>query len=191
MSDEATVEVVARVLYRAHDDATRLGHEPSHDFDALGHHPVADGWRAVARAAIELGARPRSGDPKRRFEELLGTDSTNFLGTGLPLREFMQLHSAEKLAASWSLQSQEEKKRRLGAVIRLSIELEKIREKENFATRLAEMAIESVIEGDWKMVASWSNQLSFENEREEVRTRYATFRELLLQVLRAGKEAVA
>jgi hypothetical protein len=195
VSDEDTVDAVARMLYRAHDEAMCLGREPLHDFDSLGHHPVVDGWRAVARAAIELGARSDRLSKRDRLLELLDPGTTNFLGTGLALREFMQLHNAEKLAASWSLQSREEQKRRLSAVIRLSVELERIREKENFATRLAELAIESVIEGDWKMVEEWAEHFAFEDERDEIRSPagsvYATFRELLLQVLRAGKEAIA
>ena len=39
-------------------------------------------------------------DKCERFAELLGLDSKNFLGTGLTLNEFMQLHRAEQLAAS-------------------------------------------------------------------------------------------
>lgn len=210
-NDADTIDAVARVLYRAHDDATRLSGEPEHNFDVMAKcdvhgRPAIDGWRAVARAAIEMGAR--SGDPvveawraadrenrRTRFLDLLDPGSTNFLGSGLSLREFMQLHSADKLAASWTLQSQEEKKRRLVAVVRLSVELEHVRETMQFATRLAELAIESVIEGDWKMVEEWAEHFSFADERDEIRIAageaYATFRELLLQVMRAGKEAAA
>jgi hypothetical protein len=210
-SDEAAIDAVARVLFRAHDDAVCEGREPKHDFDVMAQcdyngWPVIEGWRAVARAAIGLGAR--AGDPvveawraadreshNTRLRDLLDPGSTNFLGTGLSLREFMELHSAEKLSRSWSLQPREEQKRRLAAVIRLSAELARIREKENFATRLAEMAIESVIEGDWKMVEEWAEHFAFDDERDEVRDRggeiYATFRELLLQALRTGKDGPA
>lgn len=149
-------------------------------------------WREVARVAIEMGARPAPPGPRERLIEMFSSDSTNFLGSGLTQREFLQLHDAEKLAASWALQPQEEKKRRREAVIRLSVELERIREKEPFATRLAELAIESVIEGDWKMVEEWAEHFSFEGERDEIRIHagavYQAFRELLLQVLRVGKE---
>jgi hypothetical protein len=111
------------------------------------------------------------------------------------MREFMRLHDAEKLSRSWSLQPREEQRRRLTAVVRLSADLERIRQTESFATRLAEMAIESVIEGDWKMVEEWAEHFAFEGERDEVRihgsTIYVTFRELLLQALRVGKEGPA
>lgn len=201
-SDDA-VDVVARALFRAHDDAAcEAGREPTHDFDVMAQcshpgWPVIEGWRAAARAAISLGAHPRraSASHRERLDELLGKDSTNFLGTGLALHEFMELYNAEKMSQSWALQPPVEKKRRLAAVVRLSAELEKIREKENFATGLAEMAIEAVIEGDWKMVEEWAKHFSFEDERDEIRIYagdvYARFRELLLQVLRAGKEGPA
>lgn len=180
---EDDVDAIAQALCRAYDVARSTAEHT----DAC--------WQAVARAAIDLGARPVRANKRDRFSELLGTDSTNFLGTGLTMRDFMSLHSAEKLASSWALQPQEEKKRRREAMIRLTIELERIREKESFATRLAELAIESVIEGDWKMVEEWAEHFTFADERDEIRIHsgaaYATFRELLLQVLRAGKEAAA
>lgn len=131
-------------------------------------------------------------DARARLAELLGADSTNFLGTGLSMREFLQLGQAEKLSASWAIQTREERKRRLGAVMQLSVELAKICETMTFSSRLAESAIEAVIEGDWKMVEEWAEYFAFADEREEIRIPcapvYATFRELLLQVLRTAKE---
>ena len=56
------------------------------------------------------------------------------------------------------------------------------------------MAIECVIEGDWKMVEEWAEHFSFEDEHDggsKNAITYATFRELLLQVLRTGKEDLA
>lgn len=127
-------------------------------------------------------------DKRERLAELVDVDSTNFLGTGLTLREFTRLHNAERLATSWALQSQEEKKRRRTAVIQLAIELGRVRETEMFSTRLAELAIESVIEGDWTMVEEWAEHFAFNEESADLRARYAPtfaiFRELLLQVLR-------
>jgi hypothetical protein len=128
-------------------------------------------------------------NPRERLAELLGSDSTNFLGTGLTMHEFVQLGQAEKLTASWSLQPREERDRRLGAVMRLSVELARVRETTNFSTRLAESAIEAVIEGDWKMVEEWAGHFTFDEESEDLRQKYAPiflmFRELLLQALRA------
>lgn len=136
--------------------------------------------------------KPSKPDKRERFAELLGLDSKNFLGTGLTFNEFMQLHRAEQLAASWALQVPEEKKRRRRAVIQLSIELGRIRDTMEFSTALAELAIEAVIEGDWKMVEEWAEHFTFESEGAELRDRcapvFAVFRELLLQTLRGQKE---
>jgi hypothetical protein len=131
-------------------------------------------------------------DKRERFAELLGLDSKNFLGTGLTFDEFMKLHRAELLAASWALQAPEEKKRRRRAVIQLSIELGRVQTIANFSTGLAELAIEAVIEGDWTMVQEWAEHFTFATEGQELRDTYAptfaVFREMLLQVLRAQKE---
>ena len=139
--------------------------------------------------------KPDKKDNRARLAELLGSDSTNFLGTGLTMREFLQLTDAEKLSASWALQPREERKRRLRTVMQLSVELLRIRETTEFSTRLAELAIESVIEGDWKMVEEWTEHFTFEDEHAQVREKqapiFATFRELLLQALRTEKELPA
>ncbi len=127
-------------------------------------------------------------DHEARFLALLGTNSKNFMGSGLSMADFLRLGGAEKYAASWSNQDRDERKRRLTAVMALSIELAHIRESTNFSTGLCEMAIESIIEGDWKMVAEWADHLSFATEGAELREEYASifagFRELLLQVAR-------
>jgi hypothetical protein len=134
-------------------------------------------------------------DGRARLVELLGSDSTNFLGTGLTMREFMKLAEAEKLTASWAIQPREERKRRLHAVMQLSVELARIRETTEFSTRLAENAIESVIEGDWKMVEEWAEHFTFDVEGEQLRARFApvfaVFHELLLQTLRTAKDLPA
>ena len=134
-------------------------------------------------------------DNRARLEELLGSDSTNFLGTGLTMREFLLLTQAEKLVNAWCMQPPEEQKRRRRIVIQLSQELGRIQENTGFATRLAELAIEAVIEGDWKMVQEWAEHFSFEDENEQIRAQsaepYSVFRELLLQALRTDKEPPA
>ena len=133
--------------------------------------------------------KPDKKDGRERLAELLGSDSTNFLGTGLTMREFMLLHQAEKLAAAWCLQPPVEQKRRRRAIIQLSIELGRIQETAQFATRLAELAIEAVIEGDWKLVEEWAEHFAFSDEADDQSaTVFAVFRELLLQTLRTEKE---
>jgi hypothetical protein len=143
-------------------------------------------------------------DRHERLAELLGPNSKNFLGTGMSLEEFSTLITAEKLAASWCVQPQDERKRRRRAVILLSQELGHIEEKTQFSTRLCELAIEAVIEGDWTMVEEWAEHFTFAEEfpknvtdetgtdlRDKYVPVFATFRELLLQVLRGSKEQPA
>ena len=117
------------------------------------------------------------------------TAKKDLLGRLSELRTYLQLADAESLAASWAIQPREERKRRLHAVMRLSVELARIHETTEFSTGLAELAIESVIEGDWKMVEEWAEHFSFDAEGEQLRERFApvfaVFRELLLQTLRA------
>ena len=143
-------------------------------------------------------------DKRARHIELLSPNSKNFLGTGMTLDEFSALMTAEKLAASWCLQSRDECKRRRRAVILLSQELGRIEEKTMSATRNCELAIEAVIEGDWKMVEEWAEHFTFAEEfpknvtdeagtnlRDKYVPVFVTFRELLLQVLRTDKEPPA
>ena len=129
-------------------------------------------------------------DREERFLELLGPGTKNFMGSGLSMEDFLRLGGAEKYAASWANQDQAERRRRLGAVMQLSIELAAIRQTTLFSTRLCELAIESVIEGDWKMVSEWAEGFTFDDEGGELRAKYApvfaTFRELLLQAVRGG-----
>lgn len=131
-------------------------------------------------------------DHQARFMELFSR--TNFLGSGLSLEQFTELYTAEKLAASWALQDKKERARRLSLVTDLCAELTQIKVHHNFATRIAELAIESVIEGDWPAVKDWAEQLSFANENEQIRQRsalvYARFSELLMQAYATRPEAI-
>lgn len=81
--------------------------------------------------------------------KMLDPDGDNFCGSGLTMREFMMAMDIQALNSSFLRQGREEKRRRLGYVIRLSVALAKITEVSVWATRLAEGAIEDVIDGDW------------------------------------------
>jgi hypothetical protein len=130
-------------------------------------------------------------DYKEKFVEFFGTTSKNFFGTGVSMEEFLNVNMAEKVAASWFRQERDERKRRLNFVMELSAELAKIKETTLFSTGLAENGIESVIEGDWKMVKEWADHFSFEEDygnaaqqaiiRDSHASVYARFRELLQQ----------
>jgi hypothetical protein len=133
------------------------------------------------------------GDKRTRFLELLGEESSNFLGTGLSISEFIQLELAEKFATSFAAQDRDERQRRLDAVVPLSIELGKIREQTNFSTGICEMAIATVIDGDWQGAEDCADILSMDDEDEQIRDRHAstfvTFRAILMQTVRGAKIA--
>jgi hypothetical protein len=124
-------------------------------------------------------------DSRERHAGFFSPTSTNFFGTGLTLQEFMQLGMAEKIQVAWFQQQREERKRRLNFVVELSVELTKIKQEHVFCTGLAELGIESIIEGDWKMVQEWAEHFTFQDEQEGTRATYASvyarFSELLQQ----------
>lgn len=101
------------------------------------------------------------------------------------LTDLLQSYTAERLYESWFRQERNERKRRLNFVTELIIELTKIKETTTFATGLAELGIESIIEGDWKMVQEWAEHFTFAEEHEGTRSTYASvyarFAELLQQ----------
>lgn len=129
-------------------------------------------------------------DKRERLIELLGVGSKNFLGTGLTMHECLQLERAERIAASWCLQSKDERFRRLRAVMQLSVELERVRVETCMSIGVMPLAIQAVIEGDWALVAEWVSDMTPPGEAE-ADTRFATFRELLSQLLRTQKESPA
>jgi len=104
---------------------------------------------------------------------LLNPLSDNFMGSGMTLQEFVLKGRIDIWQRSFVNQPRPEKKRRLNLLIRLSVELTKIREQTIVATGLAESALEDLIEGDWAMLKEWASHFSFEDEHEEVRVRYA------------------
>lgn len=90
----------------------------------------------------------------------------------------------ERIDRSWGIQTRETCKRRLEAVIQLSIELGKIREIDPFATRFGSAAIEELIKGDLMAVLRLAGDMDFKDEREDLQARYgpiwAKFRDMAL-----------
>jgi len=83
--------------------------------------------------------------------------------------ELARIGRAERLLQSYVLVSREEQKARLQTVIALSVELTKVLQETIFATGLAEMAIERVIEGDWRGAEEYLTVLTFEEEIVDAR----------------------
>lgn len=92
-------------------------------------------------------------------------------------------HRLKAFMGSWFMAEKDERRKRLALVMELSVELERIREHSIFATGTAVAAIEAVIEGDLAGMKIWAESFSFEEEGEDIRTRYAplwrSFRETL------------
>ena len=90
----------------------------------------------------------------------------------------------ERLDRSWTVQEKSTRKRRLEAIIQLSIELGKIREIDKFGTTFGAVVIEKLIEGDLKEARQYASDMNFEGEGEELRDRYvpiwAKFKEMAL-----------
>lgn len=133
--------------------------------------------REVAKQLQKMAYRKEGGSrelSKDRLSQLLDVESDNFMGTGLSLQEFLLCGKVDELANSFATQDKDERKRRLGFVVKLGAELDRMRSKGlQFGTALAEAAIESVILGDWKMVKDWANDFTFEHEHEQTRQTYA------------------
>ncbi len=100
------------------------------------------------------------------------------------LREKYTDWELERVDRSWIIQPKETRKRRLEAIIQLSIELGKIREIDHFGTAFGGVVIEKLIEGDLEEARSFAGDMDFEGEGEELRARYvpiwAKFRNMAL-----------
>lgn len=127
-----------------------------------------DELKAVIKE-LQLALNEKQG--KKGLAALLDPD--NFMGTGQTQAEFLAQGMIEVWHRSFSNQNRQEKKRRLKYLVRLSAELEHIREQTNQSTGLAEGILEDVIEGDWKMVKVMAEHFTFEDEHPEMRDRYA------------------
>lgn len=68
----------------------------------------------------------------------------------------------------------------------LSVELGKIRRHGDFATGLAEAALEDIIEGDWKRAAMFVKWVTFEDARPCVRDHYTPLWEDFRTILQAA-----
>jgi len=119
-------------------------------------------------------------DKREKFMEWFSPTGHNFFGTGLSMKEFMLLGYAERFQRSYGQQDVAEQKRRMHFVMELVRQLDAIRKVTNFATALAEMAIGSVLEGDWAVVKALAQDFVGEDfQGREYTAAYARFGELL------------
>jgi len=140
----------------------------------------------------QLGSGLKSS--KDRLKELLDTKGDNFMGSGMPMHEYMLCMDLDALSRSFHRQDRRERKRRLKYVIQLSAELDRIRREVGiFASGLAEAAIEDVLTGDWRRAKEYAGDLVFETKGGETEkvygAAYAVFRELLQEAFDTRPEA--
>lgn len=143
--------------------------------------------REAAKQLQNMAYRKEGGNrdlSKERLSKLLDVESEDFMGTGMTLHDFMLCGRLDELSHSFATQDKDERRRRLGFIIRLGAELDKIKQKGPFATGLAEAGIESVILGDWSMVREWADHFEFKDEHESIREAYATLYVAFVGLLR-------
>lgn len=78
----------------------------------------------------------------------------------------------KKLYDAYCLVDRDEQRARLTTIMALSVELHKIQEQDIFSTRLGEVPIESILEGDWEYAATYVSHFTFEGEGPEAAAKY-------------------
>ena len=124
-----------------------------------------DAWRNLLERETQLEARFRKlseiagedatkeaidanpSDDKMMLLRWLDPKSDDFLGSGMPLAEYMVKRNIESYERNLSSQMNDEQQRRVGLIIRLSLELHRIRSEDLHGTASLESAIEDIIKG--------------------------------------------
>lgn len=88
-----------------------------------------------------------------------------------------------KLYNAYCLVDRAEQRARLNTIMELSVELQKIKEKDSFSTRMGETPIESILEGEWDYAATYVSHFTFESEGPEVAAKYGPLWERYRTVL--------
>ena len=79
----------------------------------------------------------------------------------------------EEIIRSWCLADKATRKHRLKTIIALAIELEEIKKVNIFSTLFGEMAIEAVIQGDWKELEEVIGYQTFKTEHPDIQAQFA------------------
>lgn len=144
---------------------------------------MADDDEKTPLLTVKDGGMPPKGDLSSFLNGFLDVHGNNFLGSGTSYIEWLQTARFLQYERSFCTQTREEKTRRMGYIVRLSAEQERLVARERFATRWSELAIEAVIDGDWNTVDMWIKELRFEKESPELQelaaANFAKFVEIL------------
>ena len=79
----------------------------------------------------------------------------------------------EEIQNSWCLADKAARKHRLKTLIALVLELEEIKKVSIFSTAFGEMAIEAVIQGDWRELEEVVGYQTFKAESKEIQDQFA------------------
>jgi hypothetical protein len=89
------------------------------------------------------------------------------------LMEMFEERQLEEILRSWCLADKATRKHRLKTIIALSVELEEIKKVNIFSTLFGEMAIEAVIQGDWRELEEVVGYQTFKTEHPETQAEFA------------------
>lgn len=126
---------------------------------------------------------PSSG--KEQLLSWLDPETSNFMGSGMGLMEFMLSGDIRRFRGSFGSQKNTEQRRRLNLIIRASKALHDIREVNIFATGFCEMAIEDVIKGDLRNLKRWKDKIPAEwaSESNEYNELWAPFTKIIHEAI--------
>lgn len=103
------------------------------------------------------------------------------------LMENYEQHQIEMINQSWYFADKETRAHRLHTIIALVLELENIKKVNKFSCNFGLMAIEAVIQGDWKELENIVEFQKFEGESKEIQENIAplweTFRLIALTAI--------
>lgn len=113
-----------------------------------------------------------------------------FMAAFARVTEMVEEHQVKKLLWSYCMAMRPERRARLRAIIELSVELDKIKQKSVFGTAFHEQCIEAIVEGDWEEVEQTNAFLAEPGCFPEQRAEYvALWENFLAMVMAACAEA--
>lgn len=112
----------------------------------------------------EVRRKKRGQITRSILHHMLNPNSSDFMGSGMTVQEFMMAGELERIQNAYWRQPREEKDRRRNAIVELAIEYSKIVQQTRQATMWAREAIVEVLEGNWKEVKVCRDMLTFEGD---------------------------
>jgi hypothetical protein len=152
-------------------------------FEALSVEELSKLIQELQEVRRKKQGRPTKADLALMFDP----NSSDFMGLGLSLNEFLLSQEIEALKRSYRNQTREEKSRRRDAAVALAVEYDRVRQQTTQATVFAREAIIHVVEGEWQDLKICRDMLTFEDDfvgsREIHAPIFARFVEMLDAVL--------